>query len=137
MSSQFSKSRERWTGMPGRYSKLEVARNHSSPTRTTLGSGWKPFRTGLYRVVMRVLRDRASGREEGAEICGQSDRAGIAPARPGSSGDRVRERESGVGVDARECSGRAVVTESPRSAERHRSGRLLEHDRVGATRLSE
>ena len=47
MSSQFSKSRERWIGMPGRYSKLDVARNHSSPTRTTLGSGWNPFSTGL------------------------------------------------------------------------------------------
>src|SRR6187200_2960037 len=101
MSSQFSKSRERWIGMPGRYSKLDVARNHSSPTFTTEGSGWKPLRSGLYRVVTSPLSEWSSG-QECAEIARERHRTGICAAGPRATSDRPGERQSGVGVDARQ-----------------------------------
>lgn len=38
-------------GTPGRYSKLEVARKKSLPTRVIEGSGLKPGKTGLARAI--------------------------------------------------------------------------------------
>ena len=58
------------------------------------GRGGSRSGAGLYRVVMRVLRG-SCGQEERRvpRSAAERDRAGVAAARPGSSGDRVRERE--------------------------------------------
>ena len=112
-SSHSTRSRDRCTGSPGKYSKVEVTTKNSSPTRQMLGSGWQPGSTGLRSGghgesgrAPASLHALDQTRMQRPRVVDDAHRPDQLDASPAAAGRRSSARSPARASRARRCGGR-------------------------------